>query len=121
MTVLSFTKRDGRTLGWHHQSSVIAYPATDGVSDPLPIPPLPPDGKVTVAAYPGQAGDTAKVQYSVSPDADVAAGSATWIDWPDGEVTENTSNFLDAPITGLRFVSTTTATPSSTSVFDVVI
>lgn len=48
---------------------------------------------------------TAKMQYTLSPIADVTGGTARWVDWSPGEVTATTSEFLTDPITAIRIVS----------------
>lgn len=54
-----------------------------------------------VAVYPGEGG-TCLVEYSISPLADVRAGTARWIEWPHGAASALTGDALLAPVTALR-------------------
>lgn len=46
-----------------------------------------------------------KVQYTTSPYLDIVDGSAVWVDWNLGTVTEDTSSGSPGPVTGVRGVS----------------
>ena len=122
MPVLSFTKRDGAFNSHIHKSDLIAYPGTPGLSDPLPIPPLPPGSRISAYCSPGSpTKDTLSIEYTISEDADVAAGSAVWFPWSSGDVSADTLETLLSPITGIRFNAATTATGPRTSEFVVII
>ena len=60
----------------------------------------------SVVAIPGSGG-TAKVEYTLSSIAAVGAGSATWVEWDDGAVSDTTGTALYSPVTALRFTATT--------------
>jgi len=60
-------------------------------------------GGITCTVIPN--GNTGKFQTTTSPRASIEAGTATWSDWPDGEVTETTSDVITGPVTGIRGVS----------------
>ena len=47
---------------------------------------------------------TAKIQTTLDSSAEVVAGTATWDDWPDGDVSIRTIKAADAP-TALRVVN----------------
>lgn len=122
MTVLKLNYRPGRVNGYHREISLTAYPGTDGISDPLVIPPLAPGARVSVFASPASPSkDTVEVEYSLSSDEDVAAGSATWKSWPGGSVSVDTVDTLLGPVSALRFKAGTSATPSSQGNFQVVV
>ncbi|HHJ80341.1 MAG TPA: hypothetical protein ENJ65_01760, partial [Candidatus Tenderia electrophaga] len=78
-------------------------------SDPLYLPPMKPGQQATVGVSPG-AGGTAKVEYTLSPRALVDAGDASviWRAWPFGDVSSDTDDMLDGPVTALRITATTT-------------
>ena len=80
---------------WFHEETV-----TDATSDPLIIPSLGRD--VAVAVTPGT---SATVQYSLSSYADIVTGSATWHDWPAGEVTDPAADGIAGAASALRLVS----------------
>ena len=122
MPVLTFTKRTGAFNSYIHSSTVIAYPTTDGTSNPLPIPPLPPGSVIRAFCSPASPSkDTISIEYSMSVDADVASGAAVWFPWDGGDVSVATKETLLSPITGVRFKAATTATPSSSPNFVVLI
>lgn len=47
----------------------------------------------------------AKLQYTLSPIDDVTGGTASWVDWDPGAVTDVTSEFIAKPLTAFRVVS----------------
>jgi hypothetical protein len=61
---------------------------------------------MTVVAKPGASG-TLLVEYSCTPNAAGLTTSATWLSWPSGTVSVNTSDSLVSPVTALRFTATT--------------
>ena len=69
------------------------------------IPPGARDVAVTVTASGG-----AKAQATVDDSAAIAAASATYIDWPDGVVTTETSSILSPAVTAVRLVQTVAGT-----------
>jgi len=81
---------------WFHSETV-----TDETSDPLILPSLGRD--VAVAVTPGTA---ATVQYSLSSYSDVINGTATWHDWPAGEVAGISVDGIAGAASALRLVST---------------
>jgi len=95
---MAFLERTGRFLGFTNFVTVAT-----GETNILAIPPLDAGHQISVTAIPGA--NTAKVEHTTSPDADVAA-SAVWQDWPSGSVTITTSDIVEGPITGLRFSAT---------------
>lgn len=65
---------------------------------------------LTITAIPS-GGGTISVYYSTTPNAAGQPGSATWIAWPSGSVSNTTSDALMSPVAGLRFsVNTSTGT-----------
>lgn len=95
---MELLKRTGRFLGYTGFVTVAA-----GETDILKVPPLDTGHQISVTAIPG--GNTAKVEHTTSPDADVAA-SAVWQEWPSGSVISTTSDTIVSPVTGLRFSAT---------------
>jgi hypothetical protein len=94
---LSLTERQNRLPCFEG-----SYTVDDDTSDYLILPSMPAR-KISVSVIPGA--NTGKVQYTISPIADVVAGSATWFDWASGAVGSNTVDYLDAPVQALRFVA----------------
>lgn len=60
-------------------------------------------GRVTCTIV--SSGNTGKVQFTTSLIASVEAETATWQDWPKGNVTATTSDVLTGPVTAVRGVS----------------
>jgi len=92
-------RRAGRYPGWVYTEEM----TTGGESEPISIPPL--DGipvSVTLITETG----SGKIQFSTSPDDEVAAGSAEWTDWPLGLCTETKSDAVISPISGLKLIRT---------------
>lgn len=50
------------------------------------------------------------VQYSLSPIADVEAGTAQWFTWASGAVSANAADNLEGPVTAVRGVANTACT-----------
>ena len=61
---------------------------------------------LTVTGLPA-GGGTINVAYSTTPNAAGQTGSASWIDWPAGAVSVNTSDALISPVAALRFTAAT--------------
>jgi hypothetical protein len=49
--------------------------------------------------------NSGKVQFTTSPDSEVAAGTAVWQDWPKGNVTGTDSDAIVGQVTAVRGVS----------------
>ena len=77
-------------------------------SAPLYLPPMKPGQQATVGVSPG-AGGAAKVEYTLSPRALVDADDASviWREWPSGDVSTDTDDVLDGPVTALRMTAVT--------------
>lgn len=88
----------GRKPGYHHTEQLL-----DTVTgNPVIIPPLngmPVTCSVIITGVSG------KIQFTISTDAKVAAGTAVWSDWAAGTVTANTWDTLIGPVTAIRGVS----------------
>lgn len=97
---MAFTKRPGQYPGYTHKETV----AGGATSDSLVVPPLPGSEKVTITVIPGA--NSGLVEFTTSPDSEITAATATWHEWPSGTVTQNTIDYIDSPITGLRFSAT---------------
>lgn len=84
-----------KTQRYRHTQTV-----TDATSEPLSVPAM--DRETLIVVNPGT---TAKVQYTLSSAEAIEADTAIWIDWPAGEVTEQTTDAISGAITALRLVS----------------
>jgi len=60
-------------------------------------------GGITCTVIPN--GNTGKIQTTTSPKASIVAGTATWSDWAEGDVTTTTSDVITGPVTGIRGAS----------------
>jgi len=100
MATVNLTKRQGRQPGYEYTAEIL-----DGVTGPsIIIPPMGSEGaRVTCTII--TTGNSGKFQFTTSPDADVAADTATWQDWPGGNKTSTFSDSLLAPVTAVRGVS----------------
>lgn len=97
----TWVSRTGPFPGYTRKESVTAgSPATVVISH------TPAGRDITVTAIPG-GGGTANVQFSTSSDAEVAAATATWQDWPSGAVSSTTSDRVLSQITALKLIATT--------------
>jgi hypothetical protein len=99
---MAWVSREGRYPGFTWFETVTA----GNTSDALKIPHTPPGREISVTAIPG-GGGTAKVQFTTSPDADVVGATATWQDWPLGDISSTASDRILSQVTALRFVATT--------------
>ena len=91
-----------RRNGWQWTETVPA----DTTSEPLIMPELDNHRPSSVGVSPG-AGGTARVEYSLSTVAEVKAGTAKWRPWPYGDVSSDTDDVLDGPVTALRMTAAT--------------
>lgn len=80
---------------WFHSETV-----TDATSAPLIVPAV--DRPVAVTVTPGA---SARVEYTLSDYAAVDAGTATWLPWSAGDVSEPTGDSAVGAITALRLAS----------------
>lgn len=85
--------RQGRVVGEVYTATVGDTEYTDALK-------IPPGFLPTLTVIPGA--NTGKFQHTSSPDADVTGGTATWIDWNSGDVTENTSDAILSQVTAVR-------------------
>ena len=86
-------------MTWRRSGSL----AIGQTSSPLPL--TEEIRQVTVGLYP--TGGTAKVQITISTPEEVAASTAVWFDWGLGEVSDNTMDVLEAPVSAIRVVALT--------------
>ena len=99
MAIATLTKRQGVNIGYYYEETI-----ADGTNgDTIKIPPLQEGASVTCTIE--SSGNTGKVQFTTSSDADVTAGTETWQDWPSGNVTATTTDRIVSPVTGVRGVS----------------
>lgn len=76
----------------------------DGVTgEAVVIRPMTNQKNITIKIMCGA--NSGKVQYTLSPDAMVVAGTADWSDWEKGTVSGTEIDVAIGPITGLRGVS----------------
>jgi len=102
MTIAEMHRRESSVQGYEYQE-VIADGSTGADIRIFPLGQA--GGRVTCRIMAG--GGTGKFQFTASPQADVAAGIATWTDWPKGNVSGTDYDTLNGPVTGLRGVSIT--------------
>lgn len=76
--------------------------ASPGTSTPVRVKAEMTD--VTVAVFP--TGGISKIQFSLSPLSDVDGGTARWVDWDFGNVTQATADALASIVTAIRLVVT---------------
>ena len=67
------------------------------------IPPITGQGGISVKLI--CIGTTGSVQYTTSPDEDVANNTAVWTTWSHGDVSTTTMSVFRSAITGIRGVS----------------
>ncbi len=99
--VVEMTKRDSNTPGYFYTETI----ATGATGDDVRVYPMGMDGTRITCLIIAGAG-SGKFQFTTSSDADVAAQTATWSDWPKGAVTGTDWDALTSQVTGLRGVST---------------
>lgn len=97
---MTLTQRPGRNPGWTYKETL----ADGTTSDPVIIPPLQNDsGNVTCTIIANA--NTGKMQSTTSPDANIAADTATWVDWPNGDTNGTYTDALITPVTAVRGIS----------------
>jgi len=89
----------GGELAYHYAETVTA-----ATGDALLLPGV--ERAATVAVHPGTG---ATVQVTASHPDEVKAGTAKWIDWPQGQVTSPTIATLAERVTAVRLVAVTDA------------
>jgi len=99
MAVATLTKRTSYLEGYQYTETI----ATGATGDTVKIPPVIAGKNITCRLICGA--NTGKVQTSTSVDSAVAAGTATWVDHPDGVQTGNWTDVIVGPVTGIRAVS----------------
>jgi len=92
-----------KELGATHHKEALTTAAT---ADPVLLGARWRNVSVGVA---GISGGSAKVQYTLDTIATVEAGTALWCDWTSGDVTANTADNLEGPVTAVRGVMNTGA------------
>lgn len=93
------TRSDRGGVRYHHKETV-----TDATSAPLGLPYL--DHDLAVIVSPGAvAGNSATVQYTLSSEADIDAGTAIWADWDVGSVTAPAFGLISRSVSAVRLVS----------------
>ncbi len=110
MAVQKMVARAGVSQGWEHQETI----TTGATGEWVVVPPMGAEGGVAACSMIAGA-NTGKVQFTTSPDAAVAAGTANAQDWPDGVVTGSVSNSVEQ-VTAVRGVS-----DAGTVIFEVII
>jgi len=99
MAVVNMTKRPFVHDGWHYAESI----GTGATGNNIRIPSLPWGKTITIVLIAGS--NTGKFQVTVSSDAEVTAGTATWFDLTLSSTTGTVVDEITATITGLRGVS----------------
>lgn len=100
MAIVELQRRESHTVGYYHKEVI----ADGQVGNDIHIKPIGQGGaQITCVVHAGA--NTGKFQFTASPDADVAAGTAVWLDWPKGVITGAGYDAVTSPITGLRGVS----------------
>jgi len=99
MAIAEMTERTGRVTGFEYYETI----ADTATGDSIKISPMPAGTHITCTVVPGAG--TGKFQTTTSSAADIIAGSATWVDWAEGNVTATTSDVITGPVTGIRGVS----------------
>jgi hypothetical protein len=99
MAIVSMTKRDSYIQGYYYSETI----ADGETGDDIKVFPLGMDGAdIGVMIIAGA--NSGKAQFSMSSDAEIAAGTAVWSDWPKGAVTGTDWDTVKR-VTGLRGVS----------------
>lgn len=101
------TPRNGdasQGASFDHEGFQYSETIADGENgDTVIIPPLGPGGGDVKCLLIAGA-NTGKFQFSLSSDAELKAGTETWVDWDLGDSTGNVSDSIKSP-TALRGVS----------------
>lgn len=113
MATQTFTQRSGRFLSWAHTESV----AQGTTSVPVVVPPMMAGQRIYAKVTAGT--NAAAVNFTISSDALVAAGTAKWEVWSDGSNAGTKSAVIPGPISGIS--CTTTTLNNNATVFDVLI
>ena len=91
---------DGNPAGWTY-SEIIA----DGeIGDSIRIRPSR-KGTYNITCTLIAGTNIGKFQATTSSDAEVEAGTATWVDWVKGDISGVVTDVITSPVTGIRGVS----------------
>ena len=99
MATANLTKRTSYLKGYHYTAVI----TTGATGDDLKIPVLEAGRQVTCTIIAGA--NTGRFETTTSPDAAVAAGTATWFPWSLGTQTGTVADAITSPVTGVRGVS----------------
>lgn len=94
-------QRVGRFNGWEYSEELAAGTESEAIK----IPPLDQGAYVAASLIVATTG-VGKIQFTTSPDDEVANDSPVWQDWPLGEVSITSSDTLVGPVTALRLART---------------
>jgi len=67
---------------------------------------VPNTGQPVLVVVSPAAGQTARIEYTISDPTHIAAGTALWLSWEEGEALVPTSSALSPGISGVRVVGT---------------
>ena len=107
MAVSNMTQRSGRFLGFEH-SQVLAHDVT---SNPVVIPPLIAGQNIRAKVI--AASNRAIIQYTMSSDAKVVAGTADWSTLATAAIGTSVGT-ITGPVSGIRCTTFTAASVNST-------
>ncbi len=100
MAFTKVTPNDGKRFKLSDYITVTA-----GNTAKVNVPPLSPSAKITCKVLPGAG--TAKIETTISSQANIDADTAEWKDWPHGAVAVDTEDVIVAPVNALRLTATT--------------
>lgn len=89
------TRPGNGLIRYYHRAEV-----TDATSEPLGIPASHNDVLVVVSPS-----TSARLQFTISSKEAINAGTATWVDWEDGDVSEARARVISGTVSALRLVS----------------
>ncbi len=92
-----FTRMPGQLDG---RKNTYKTTVTAGATEVIKAPSVP----ATISCIPG--GNTGLVQFTTSPETAIDGDTATWQNWPSGNVTATTNDVLAGPVSAIKLSAT---------------
>jgi len=100
MSTASMNRRESWRLGYEYSETI----ADGATGDSLIVTPISAkNNRITCCVIAGAG--SGKIQTTISSDAKITAGTATWIDWYKGNVSGTDCDVIIGPVSGIRGVS----------------
>ena len=99
MAIVEMSKRGQWRSGYEYTETI----STGQIGNTIKITPITTKTGISCSLIAGTG--YGKIQTTISPDAQVAAGNANWVDWPKGSVTGTEGDIIIGQVSGIRGIS----------------